>query len=86
MRQNITLTITSLLTLVLFSLHLTDDVLHDKAGLDTQGTIICLAIMLVLLYGQATPIGHSRSRPNATAAPDLSCDSGPEAQTTSSRR
>jgi hypothetical protein len=51
MRQNITLTIASLLTLVLFSLHLTDDVLHDKAGLDTQGTIICVAIMLVLLYG-----------------------------------
>ena len=51
MRQNITLTITSLLTLVLFSLHLTQDVLHDKAGLDLQGTIICLAIMLVLLYG-----------------------------------
>ena len=51
MRQNMTLTITSLLTLVLFSLHLTQDVLHDKAGLDLQGTIICLAIMLVLLYG-----------------------------------
>ena len=50
MRQNLTLTIASLLTLVLFSVHLTDDVLHDKAGLDTQGTIICLAIMLVLLY------------------------------------
>lgn len=51
MRQNITLTISSLLTLVLFSLHLTDDVLHDKAGLDVTGTIICLIIMLVLLYG-----------------------------------
>lgn len=51
MRQNITLTITSLLTVLLFSIHLTDDVLHDKAGLDTQGTMICLAIMLVLLYG-----------------------------------
>jgi hypothetical protein len=51
MRQHLTLTITSLLTLVLFTLHLTHDVLHDKAGLDTQGTIICLTIMLVLLYG-----------------------------------
>ena len=50
MRQNLTLTIISLLTLVLFSLHLTEDVLHDKAGLDTQGTIICLAIMVALLY------------------------------------
>lgn len=50
-RQNITLTISSLLTLVLFSLHLTDDVLHAKAGLDLSGTVICLLIMLVLLYG-----------------------------------
>jgi hypothetical protein len=30
MSQNITLTISSLLTLVLFSLHLTDDVLHHR--------------------------------------------------------
>jgi hypothetical protein len=58
MRQNLTLTISSLLTLVLFSIHLTDDVLHDKAGLDTQGTIICLAIMLVLLYGTVVLAGR----------------------------
>lgn len=58
MRQNTTLTIASLLTLVLFTLHLTEDVLHDKAGLDTQGTIICLAIMLVLLYGTVELAGR----------------------------
>ena len=58
MRQNITLTIMSLFTLVLFSVHLTDDVLHDKAGLDTQGTIICLAIMIVLLYGAIVLAGR----------------------------
>ena len=58
MRQTITLTISSLLTLVLFSVHLTDDVLHDKAGLDTQGTIICLAIMLVLLYSTVQLAGR----------------------------
>jgi hypothetical protein len=58
MRQNLTLTITSLLTLVLFSVHLTDDVLHDKAGLDTQGTIICLAIMIVLLYSAVELAGR----------------------------
>jgi len=51
MRQNITLTITSLLTLMFFLLHVTQDVLHDPAGLDVQGTIIVLMIMLVLLYG-----------------------------------
>jgi hypothetical protein len=58
MRQNITLTISSLLTLVLFMLHLTDDILHDKAGLDLQGTIICLLIMLVLLYGTVELAGR----------------------------
>ena len=58
MRQNITLTIASLLSLVLFSLHLTDDVLHDKAGLDLNGTVICLLIMLVLLYGTVELAGR----------------------------
>lgn len=58
MRQNITLTIASLATLVLFSLHLTQDVLHDKAGLDVQGTVICLVIMLVLLYGTVELAGR----------------------------
>ena len=58
MRQHLTLTISSLFTLVLFTLHLTQDVLHDRAGLDTQGTIICLAIMLVLLYGTVELAGR----------------------------
>ena len=58
MRQTITLTISSLLTLVLFSLHLTDDVLHAKAGLDLSGTVISLVIMLVLLYGTVVLAGR----------------------------
>ena len=58
MRQTLTLTISSLLSLALFTLHLTQDVLHDKAGLDTQGTIICLAIMIVLLYGTVELAGR----------------------------
>jgi hypothetical protein len=58
MRQNLTLTISSLLVLVLFMLHLTDDILHDPAGLDVQGTIICLAIMLLLLYGTVELAGR----------------------------
>ena len=58
MRQTITLTISSLFTLVLFSLHLTQDVLHDKAGLDRTGTVICLLIMLVLLYGTVVLAGR----------------------------
>ena len=51
MRQNVTLTISSLLMLVLFMLHLTDDTLHAKDGMDMSGTLICLLIMLALLYG-----------------------------------
>lgn len=58
MRQNITLTLASLLTLVLFLLHVTQDVLHDPAGLDKQGTVICLAIMLLLLYGTVELAGR----------------------------
>ena len=58
MRQNLVLTISSLLTLVLFTFHLTDDILHDKAGLDLQGTIICLLIMLVLVYGTVELAGR----------------------------
>ena len=51
MRQNIALTITSLLTIVLTSLHVTDDALHAKEGVDPSGVAILLAIMIVMLYG-----------------------------------
>jgi len=34
MKHNVTLTITSLLMLVLFSFHLTDDALHATVGMD----------------------------------------------------
>ena len=58
MKQNLTMTIASLLALVLFMLHLTDDVLHAKDGLDLGGTVICLLIMLVLLYGTVELAGR----------------------------
>jgi len=51
MKQNVVLTISSLLMLVLFTFHLTDDTLHATNGMDVSGTTICLVIMLVLLYG-----------------------------------
>lgn len=51
MKQNITLTIASLLTLVLTMLHIADDTLHATDGIDLSGTIIVLLIMLVYLYG-----------------------------------
>jgi hypothetical protein len=56
MKQHVTLTIASLLSLILFTFHLTDDVLHVPR--DVSGTIICLAIMLVLLYGTVELAGR----------------------------
>ena len=51
MKQNLTLTITSLLTLVLTSFHFTHDILHDADGLAASETSIMLAIVLVMLWG-----------------------------------
>jgi len=51
MKPNRTLIISSLLSLVLFTFHLTHDTLHTSAGMDAWGTVITLVIMLVLLYG-----------------------------------
>ena len=58
MKQNVALSISSLLSLVLFSFHLTDDTLHATNGMDATGTVICLAIMLVLLYGTVELAGR----------------------------
>jgi hypothetical protein len=58
MKQSLALTISSLLMLVFFVFHLTDDTLHAKAGMDAQGTVICLLIMLTLLYGTVELAGH----------------------------
>lgn len=56
MRQNPTLTNSSLLMLVLFTLHLADDVLH--APMDLVGTAICLSIIVGLLYGTVELAGR----------------------------
>jgi hypothetical protein len=58
MKQNVTLTISSLIMLVLFTLHLTHDVLHAKDGMDLNGTVITLLIMFVLLYGTVKLAGR----------------------------
>jgi hypothetical protein len=50
MKRNITLTITAFVTLVLSMLHVTDDTVHARDGVDLSGTIILLLIMLVFLY------------------------------------
>lgn len=58
MRRDLTLTISSLLSLVLFTFHLTDDTLNAKAGMEPSGTMITLAIMLVMLYGTVELAGR----------------------------
>ena len=50
-RRHLTLTITSLISLVLFTIHLAQDTMHMPESMDVTGTIIVLSIMLVLLYG-----------------------------------
>jgi hypothetical protein len=50
-KQNAALTISSLLSLVFTTFHLTHDNLHVAAGVDVQGTVILLVIMLVMAYG-----------------------------------
>ena len=58
MKRNMTLTIMSLLTLVLFTLHLADDTIHAKDGMDAIGTTITLAIAIGLLYATVELAGR----------------------------
>jgi hypothetical protein len=57
-KQNLTLTIVSLLSVVLTTLHVTDDVLHTRDGLDSSGVSIILLIILALLYGTVELAGR----------------------------
>jgi hypothetical protein len=50
-RRYPTLVITSLISLVLFTIHLAQDIIHMPESTDATGTIIVISIMLVLLYG-----------------------------------
>jgi hypothetical protein len=50
-KQHLTLTISSLLTLALTTLHFTQDVLHSSDGESARGVAIMLGILIVYLYG-----------------------------------
>jgi hypothetical protein len=50
MRQNVTLTIASLLSVLLFTLHLTDDIVRGMEP-GTLSSLIALPILAVQLYG-----------------------------------
>ena len=58
MKQNLTLTISSLLSLVLTTFHLTHDALHASAGMTPGDVTILLVIMLTMLYGTVELAGR----------------------------
>ncbi|HLW51900.1 MAG TPA: hypothetical protein VKW06_03565 [Candidatus Angelobacter sp.] len=53
MKQNLTLTITSLLSILLMTLHLTSDTLHARAGTPEAGgsTLVAVPILVIWLCG-----------------------------------
>ncbi len=53
MKLTLTLTITSLLSILLLTFHLTDDTLHAKVGTAEAGgsTLVAVPILVVWLYG-----------------------------------
>jgi hypothetical protein len=59
MKQNLTLTVFALLSLILSLIHITQDTMLTKEGVDATGVAIILAIMLVYLYG-ITELGGRR--------------------------
>ena len=51
MKQSTLLTVTSLLSILFLSLHLTSDFLHDAGELSLRMLLIAALILVVLLYG-----------------------------------
>lgn len=53
MKQNLMLTITSLLTILLMTLHLTSDTVHASVGTPEAGgsTLVAVPILVIWLYG-----------------------------------
>ena len=51
MKQSTLLTVTSLLTILFLTIHLTSDFLHDAGELSLQGVLIVALILTVLLWG-----------------------------------
>jgi hypothetical protein len=53
MKQNLMLTITSLVTILLMTLHLTSDTIHAKVGTPEAGgsTLVAVPVLVIWLYG-----------------------------------
>src|SRR5579864_1258901 len=62
MKQNLLLTITSLLTILLMTLHLTSDTIHARVGTPEAGgsTLVGVPVLALLLYGTLV-LGERRS-------------------------
>ena len=58
MKQNVTLTIFSLLSIVFSTIHLTQDVLHARDGTPQSAVATLLVIILVMLYGTVELAGR----------------------------
>ena len=58
MRQNVPLTISSLLSVVLFTAHLAHDIIYGLDSMSRAGTFTFLLIMLVSLYGTVELAGR----------------------------
>ena len=51
MKQSTLLTVTSLLSILFLTVHLTSDFLHDAGELSLQGVLISALVLTVLLWG-----------------------------------
>jgi hypothetical protein len=62
MKQNLLLPITSLLTILLLTLHLTSDTIHARVGTPEAGgsTLVSVPVLALLLYGTLV-LGERRS-------------------------
>ena len=58
MKQNLTLTISSLLSIILTTFHLAHDALHASNGMSPSDVSILLVIMLTMLYGTVELAGR----------------------------
>lgn len=58
MKQNLTLTISSLMSIVLTTFHLAHDALHAASGMSSGDVSIVLIIVLTMLYGTVELAGR----------------------------
>ena len=74
MKHNLMLTITSLLTILFMTLHLTSDTLHARVGTPEAGgsTLVAVPVLVIWLYGtlvlaERRSAGRSLGRPSPSS-------------------